>query len=778
MRSASQVSVALIGKRPGVRAQLKISLLPRSLTDPAPLIDCLDDGDRDRSVSPIQLLETHEYRYEWHVDPPLAVVATDPEEIFYPDSGDGLQGRLRPGLATGLLRVVLRADDEVLGELELEVRSRKLLYRSEYRWMLRDIADQMTELLMQRFASSAAFFRQDSTRDAVTLYQRFEFLRSLLTSEVMDRALKEIARRPHVAWEEQRDFVKPGQTLRASGQTVRLMSRPGNRVPWPDGTLPFIPVRIESSRTDATTDTTPNRFVRFAFERWRQVITDLQNALQMQVTSPSLRRAEREIAQTLELLDGVLRSDSLKDVGSLMHFPADSQVLHRREGYRDIFRAYVEFELAAKLSWRNEENAYSAGQRDVAQLYEYWAFLQLAKLISQSAGASFDISSVLQAGKDGITIGLRSGDQTVVSGIVSRGGRRLALEFCFNRTFSRKDSTAGSWAMPMRPDYSLIISAAEEEAATFEPVVLHFDAKYRVSHLRELFGSTVSNKDDVRDGDELSRAPLRRDGPKRDDLLKMHAYRDAIRRSAGAYVIYPGDDDKEMCTAYPEYQELLPGLGAFVLRPSSEGSAAGAAVLHGFIEEVLEHVAARLTRHERGRYWLRETYTPYEIGTRGWTGSAVVSPSDDTSVLLGYVKSVEHWQWIQKRMTYNVRVSGRRGGVEPNAELLYSQLLLLYGPSIDIVALARIVSGPELVSRAEIVATGYPSPNSDYLCVQLSWVSQRLLLVGMEADAIDRFVVQRGQIRGQPTSVRWGGLAAIRMLVIGDSRRREGKSEL
>src|SRR5829696_8253469 len=28
---------------------------------------------------------------------------------------------------------------------------------------------------------------------------------------------------------------------------------------------------------------------------------------------------------------------------------------------------------------------------------------------------------------------------------------------------------------------------------------------------------------------------------KREDLLKMHAYRDAIRRSAGAYVLYPGD---------------------------------------------------------------------------------------------------------------------------------------------------------------------------------------------------------------------------------------------
>ena len=30
------------------------------------------------------------------------------------------------------------------------------------------------------------------------------------------------------------------------------------------------------------------------------------------------------------------------------------------------------------------------------------------------------------------------------------------------------------------------------------------------------------------------------------DLLKMHAYKDAIRRTGGAYVLYPGDKSK-MC---------------------------------------------------------------------------------------------------------------------------------------------------------------------------------------------------------------------------------------
>ncbi|MFP3435098.1 DUF2357 domain-containing protein, partial [Paraburkholderia sp. SIMBA_061] len=79
-----------------------------------------------------------EYRYAWEIlgsnGSPLNA---DPEELFQPDTTDGASGRLRPGLATGTIRVVLRTDARTLGQMELEVRSRKLSYLSEYRWMLR-----------------------------------------------------------------------------------------------------------------------------------------------------------------------------------------------------------------------------------------------------------------------------------------------------------------------------------------------------------------------------------------------------------------------------------------------------------------------------------------------------------------------------------------------------------------------------------------------------------------------------------------------------------------
>jgi uncharacterized protein len=81
-------------------------------------------------------------------------------------------------------------------------------------------------------------------------------------------------------------------------------------------------------------------------------------------------------------------------------------------------------------------------------------------------------------------------------------------------------------------------------------------------------------------------------------------------------------------------------------------------------------------------------------------------------VLLGFVKDVAHWQWIQDRMTYNVRTEGRPGGLAANAELLYSQLLLLLTEEI-----------------------------------QLSQVS---------AEDVERLATSITGRRGQPVGVRWG----------------------
>jgi predicted component of viral defense system (DUF524 family) len=697
--------------------------------------------------------------YEWVGLGDLAAdLVTDPVEVFQPDTSNGIRGRLRPGLWTGALNVVLRSGDKAVGRLELEVRSRKLEYRSEYLWMLRDIADRVTELLMNRFAVSETTFQVDDTRDAVTLYQRFAFLRALIASESFQLALGEITRRPHVAWEERHELVRPGAALKADAYTVRQLARPGPRTTWLEGPIDSLPHHLDRRHTDATHDTTPNRFVKFALGRWRHVLTDIERGFARDSHDPAIARGLREVEQVLRQLDEILHLDLFRELGPLTRFPADNQVLHRREGYRDVFRAYVEFELAARLSWKRTDSEYGAGQQDVATLYEYWAFIQLANVVAELVGQTFDLRPLVETRDDELNVVLQAGKETVLRGVINHLGRRMSVELCFNRTFSPGRGELNSWTRPMRPDYSIIIRAVAGDSDVFEPVVLHFDAKYRVSFVAELFGQEGELL-----GAEEPTSPdfsVKRGGALRADLLKMHAYRDAIRRTSGAYVLYPGGDEQRGQKPFTEYHELLPGLGAFVLRPKHDGETTGLKGLKQFLVDVFDHVATRLTQHERGRYWLEAVYGNRQFFPSEGTTS-VALPSADTSVLLGYVKSAEHWEWILRYQTYNVRAEGRPGGVSATEELLYSQLLVLYCPSTDRVGVARIVNNPSVVSMQSMMRTGYPDPRSSYLCVQISWIHAPHWLDGIHASKIDRYVRRLGRPKGMPTAARWADLSTV-----------------
>jgi predicted component of viral defense system (DUF524 family) len=759
--AANEVFIPLKGSLASTGVRLRIAILPKEKRkDQEALWQSDEQPEIDVLSKPVEVLEGSEYRYQWlGLSPSLGSVTADPEELFQADGDDGLTGRFRPRLSTGSVQVVLRSGPDVLGELELEVRSRKLAYRSEYQWMLRDIAERMAELVMHRFAAGHSYFRQDGTADAVTLYQRFAFLRAVFERESFQVAVREILRRPHTEWEEEVYRVRPGEGMRGSSHVIRQIVKGGGRSSWDGGTISSLPNYIERKRTEATHDTTPNRFIKFALEHWREILCEIDRRLAEGAAGVITSRGRREIAVVLMQLDEILHHELFSDLKPITRFPAENQVLQKREGYRDVFRAYVEFELASRLSWRNEEDAHGAGVRDVATLYEYWAFIQLAQMVAELIGQSFDMSPLLAVQSDGLNVALRSGTEIVLKGNVARLDRRMTIELCFNRTYGVNSEKIGSWTRPMRPDYSLLIYPAADESAVFEPIALHFDAKYRVDFVKQLFGNedeTIADKRiDQQEGE------LIRGGPRRDDLLKMHAYRDAIRRTAGAYILYPGGDGELNRGPFTEYHELLPGLGAFVLRPTLDGTASGTSVIKRFLSDTLEHVATRLTQHERGRFWAGQIYR-----TPSPRNNSLFDSTDEldleTTILLGFVKSEQHWNWIAQRATYNVRDEGRAGGVRSDAQLWASQLILLYCPSMERVALARIVSEPESVSSHGMTATGYPTPNGRYWCVQISSVDRPDWVGGLTGSAIERCVQTVGHLRGAPVTMSWRAICATR----------------
>lgn len=753
MGATPEVKLPLMDSQGHERGSLSIYLLPGK--NAQTLLDLRNEPERPAVLELVQLMEAQEYRYEVHMPgDPHAVIRIEPSEVFQPDTNDGRRGRLRTGLYTGMLPVQILAGESEVGRTALEVRSRKLDYLRHYQWMLRDIAEQLTEAVMERFAPTEQRFVLDEAQDAHTLYQRFSFLKHVISGEAFEAAVQQILAHPHRAWVEDAETRPPGRGLPAgSGVARQIAACSGPRTSWPGGVVEHLPARMFARQTVETLDTPENRFVRFALTCWQEVTGQMERVLDREKENGPLVRGRREVVAVLQRLDELLSSDLFRQVGPLTQFPAASQVLQKRAGYREIFRAYVQFEAGAAVSWEGGEDVYSAGQRNVATLYEYWVFLQLARLVGEVCNEGFSEDTLFRLRPGGLVFSLKQGRQRLVTGVVSRHGRLMRLELWYNRSFER--ASGPSWTMPMRPDCSLRIRPERGSSAAFEEVWLHFDAKYRIDGLKEIFGTySEPNEDNLeRENDALT--------VKRADLLKMHAYRDAIRRSAGAYVIYPGDDERY----FNMYREVLPGLGAFALRPSDGGEVEGKGALQKFLEDVLDHLASQVTEHERERWWLREVHADrYRFDSAVPAAPFITRPPADTEVLLGYVRSEEHLNWVRNQRLYNLRADSRSGSIGLGSRELVVDLVVLYNVRLQIAEIWRVLGDPTLRTGPDLADHGYPNPRGElYYCLGLGPIPPEHWPEWLSAQGIE---VIRNQLRpnakpGEPVAATWLDLARL-----------------
>jgi hypothetical protein len=463
----------------------------------------------------------------------------------------------------------------------------------------------------------------------------------------------------------------------------------------------------------------------------------------------------------------VLGHPLFREVAPLRVFPMANQVLMKQAGYRDLFRTFVLGEFGSRLALDLDvDDIFGASQRNAAALYEYWAFLQLADAVGEVCGSRKTVE-VLRPATDGLSIGFCQGMASGLAWRIERASREFEIDLFFNRTFqvSTTYELDASWTREMRPDCSLHIQPRSRMPKLTDSrdldVWLHFDAKYRVEYPREQFDAA---KDLGQDAAAEAESVERLSRSRREDLLKMHAYRDAIRRTAGAYVLFPGN---EGISPYREFEELLPGLGAFVLRPASSPSESGRTAIEKFLSDVVDHVADRATQHERDRFWRAAVrHTPEPGSTSATELPDIALPPRDALVLCGYVRSREHARWIETAGLYNVRADGRRGALSADSSELRGEWLLLYGANIPASAWQR-VGGWFVQTRDDLSEAGYPQPRGKaYLCCPVS----RVLAPPGWIGGLDVGALRPPELTtGHPFAVSWARLLAAGRATSSDS---------
>jgi predicted component of viral defense system (DUF524 family) len=691
----------------------------------------------------IQILEGRNYEYKFS-DSKYRLGCVIKGLVSH-SNRDKSSGRIMPNIYVGtlVLSIFNIEDKSFEDKIYLEVLSTKMnskidkSYRENYRFMLENITAKCTELLMQISSPVNQNFEIDFNKDNKTIYQRFVFVQTLINSNEFKEAIQKICAAPTTKWAKDSELKDVRSLRKLNSAAIRQLASTSNRFPLTNGHyltthygLNDIPNKIVSSRKIETVDTPENRFIKHAIEVFLKFCEDCENHFALK----NHLCPQKEAQSLIRNLENHLNYPFFKEVSRPTTLRLNSPILQRKSGYREILNSWLKFDLAAKLIWSGGEDVYHAGKRDIAVLYEYWLFFTLYDVIKSKFNLNnhshneHPYDHLIVPTNDGLNVMVKSGKHTALEGVYTLDNRKLNIKFSYNRTFSGGKEydlkVAGSWTKSLRPDYTLSIWPAnikETKAEEQELIVhIHFDSKYKVDQFIIKLDKDPDLETEEKELEE-EKTEERKGVYKNADLLKMHAYKDAIRRTGGAYILYPGTENQIPLRGF---HEIIPGLGAFAIRPAKDKS--GIKELGDFIDSVINHFLDRASQRENISSKAYQIYKESKVDSNilnepmpEYIGSTKLIP-DDNFVLVGYYKTPEHLKWILKKQRYNFRTGTDKGSLALSPKEMGATFLVLHGPKetiTDKIYKLKAV-GPKIYSKQDLIDKEYPSiPSQDLYIV-------------------------------------------------------------
>ena len=633
----------------------------------------------------IQLIEGCSYEYQFSDNSTSFKQDSKKNAIVFPSKFGSFKGYINPNIFVGTHTLEI-ADSSYF--IPIEVRSLKSEYRVDYRFMLESIAEKCTDLVMQIDSPITQHFDTNYETDCQTLYQRFSFVKALINSSDFEESIQKIVSNPVTNWDEEFQEKDIRKARRFSQKESKQLATRGNRIDLPSDHylnevhgLKSIPSLINSTRKIESIDTPENRFIKHTLEEFLSFCENCELKFQ-QYSS-----AELEAKLLSSKIASLLNQSFFKQISRPTYLKLNSPVLQRKSGYREVLNAWLKFDLAAKLIWQGGDNVYDAGKKDVATLYEYWLFFTLLDILKEV----FEIEpksmhDLIQYDKGQLALTLKQGKSIAMKGVYHSSSRKLNIQFSYNRSFGggKRYPSTGSYTTTLRPDYTLSIWPHEiidsKVAEKLELIThIHFDAKYKVKNFYDLISESRGEELTDEENEELLKEEFNEEKKgtfKNQDLLKMHAYKDAIRRTGGAYVLYPGEGKNE---PYRGFHELIPGLGAFVIKPSRDEK--DKEHFKDFIRQVVANFNDRASQREYTAAKIYDIHKNHKVDTNTlneplpeYIGSKKLIPNE-IFVLVGYYKDETHLNWITNKNLYNVRY-GEKYSLTPNE--IDAQYLLLY----------------------------------------------------------------------------------------------------
>lgn len=419
----------------------------------------------------------------------------------------------------------------------VEFVSRKLRYEEDYSYLQEALVDFFYGLLER---GSSFFGKHYRKSDEVLTggkepYSQLAYVKSLFRPDRLPEWVEYLLYHSDYSYLGGRVTLPACQAQDITPEALADALRPDNLVRGRSRLGDFYPRELECERMVMTYDTPENRFVKFFLLRLMEFLeecgrgnTDMTHKIQYEVSRMRLE------------LEEYLEHPFWSGIGSMERVPGNSQILQRKYPYNMLFTAYHNLDLRPALTLNELDEAYVTGQKDVPMLYQYFVFLKLFEYLGKQYPQEAVQADFIKYHEKGMDFTLREGGVRRAEFLA--GGNRT-LRLYYNKTYRASNCIyeGRSYSHSLKPDISLELFEGETLLG-----LIHFDAKYKTPA-----------------GGLCEEA----------DIDKMHAYKDGILGSLGAYAVCLSEkkclfveEEYGMC----EEGRLFPSVGAFPLHPGQK----------------------------------------------------------------------------------------------------------------------------------------------------------------------------------------------------------------
>ena len=461
-------------------------------------------------------------------------------------------------------------------KIPIEVRSKKIDYFNQYSAMIADLSQHALSLIFEVNSPLYQEFELDSS-DKKTYYEDFMFLEYLFRDENLPSIFEYLSKNLHSQLKNHVETVPVSFASNVNQTTLKnIVSKP-NKLSKSNADLlivdklnGYIPSELEQIKHEDVIDIPENRFFKYFLELIQDLVERLLESSKEGYIKDKLLSFRDEISYYLS-------NKFFNHISSMDYVPFNSQILQKKEGYREIFQYFLMLAFSFRLSWDEINNQFKGFEKRLSELYEYWCYFKILKVLNDLSVKKINFEDVFKINKDNWSISIKKGVQSAKRFKLFIQDCEIDVKLFYNLRFSDK-SPYKSYSLAFKPDYTLLISVGNHKH------YIHFDAKYRSElEIIDFYNKIdVSNKDLDKEIDERDSLEEKDREFKDGDIYKMHTYKDSILKTEGSYVLYPGNKTKR----FYESDLIIPSVGAFSLTPGNDDVEENN--LEIFIKEVLK----------------------------------------------------------------------------------------------------------------------------------------------------------------------------------------------